>query len=83
MIHVGGTYTGANGSLRRTGSEGCFTLAGKSEGNQGNKRFSDDIKRRAEVNKRANKGTNITLQIQRRNNVRWRFQINEAGERVN
>lgn len=81
MLHVGGEYINADGDRKITGSEGCFCFAGESTGNRGVNNFASDINRRLAANKRAKKGTNITLQIEKRRSTQWRWQVGPDGIR--
>lgn len=80
MIHVGGTYTNPKkNTVSTTGSLGCFTLAGKSAGNDGINALVNDINKRKEANKKAGKGTNVGLKIEKRDNVDWTWYTDENG----
>ncbi len=83
MIHVGGTYTAPDGSTRTTGSEGCFTLQGKDAGNKGIQNLVKDINQRKEANKKAGKGTNIDLEIKKRDNVKKESTVDADGTEGN
>jgi hypothetical protein len=80
MIHVGGTYTAPDGTTRTTGSEGCFTLQGKDAGNKGIQNLVKDINQRKEANKKAGKGTNIDLEIKKRDNVKQESTVDADGK---
>lgn len=69
QIHVGGTYTNAEGQNRVTGSLGCFTLSGKDSGNQGVTKFMNDIKTRVENNQKAGNSSVIIINVVRRSSI--------------
>jgi len=79
MIHVGGTYMAPDGTTRITGSEGCFTLQGKDAGNKGIQTLVKDINDRKAANKKAGKGTNIDLEVKKRENVKKEWTVDEDG----
>lgn len=81
-LHVGGDYTKNDGSPRTTGSLGCFTLCGKDGGNAGNKRFTDDINRRLEANRKKGKGTNFYIQIEKRPNPVLQWTVDGTGNAI-
>jgi RHS repeat-associated protein len=74
-IHVGGAYVGAGGVDSFAGSLGCFSLANESSGNRGANRLRDDINSRVAINRRAKKGTRLTLIIQKRRDVAWFWHV--------
>ena len=79
MIHVGGEYTNGNGDNRITGSLGCFGLCGKDSGNAGVTRFINDVVRRREINRRAGAGTDVLINVDKRQNVNWNWEVNKKG----
>ena len=83
MVHVGGQYTAADGSVHTTGSFGCFSLCGKDQGNAGIHNFVGDIKSRVQTNKKAGMGTTIYFQIEKRPTVQWRWKVNGSGRSTN
>ncbi|WP_264530150.1 hypothetical protein [Flavobacterium sp. N502540] len=74
-INVGGRYTTSKtkpGFRNVTGSEGCFTVCG---GNEGIPTLQADIDSRQEKLKKANKPTNITIEVDRRENVNTTIEV--------
>ena len=62
------------------GSYGCFGLSGKYSGNKGAKKFISDLTKRLEQNKKAKKGTDINVNVKKRKDVQWNFEVNKDGE---
>ena len=83
MIHVGGEYVNAQGESRVTGSEGCFTLVGKDAGNEGIDNFEKDIVSRKNANKKAGKGSDINITVEKRDNVVWDADVDSKGNYQN
>ena len=81
MIHIGGTYTNTSGGRSTTGSLGCFTLCGKDSGNAGIKKLVNDIYGRKQANKRANAGTDVNVTVEKRQNVDWRWIVDDKGKK--
>lgn len=80
MIHVGGFYERPGFAQNPlVGSWGCF---GVISGNAMITRFVADLKRRQELNKKARKGTRITIEMAQRPNVIWRWEIDKNGRIV-
>jgi hypothetical protein len=82
MIHVGGQYTDSKGRQRITGSEGCFSLAGKDSGNKGIKKFTNDVYKRQQANKKANKGDNINIKVEKRKKVDNEWEVDKTGNKT-
>lgn len=79
QIHIGGKYIGTDGLQHVTGSEGCFTLQGKDAGNKGIQNLVKDINERKAANKKAGKGTNIDLEIKKRDDVKKEWTVDSDG----
>ena len=82
MIHVGGNYVAADGKNHTTGSEGCFTLAGKDQGNAGINNLVKDINQRRTENEKAGKGKSVDLKVEKRTDVKDNWEVDDKGEEV-
>ncbi|MFK7033442.1 hypothetical protein V3471_15275, partial [Flavobacterium oreochromis] len=74
-IHVGGEYTTSKtkpGYVNVTGSEGCFTVV---SGNDEIKKLANDIDNRQKTLKEAKKPTNITIEVERRDDVKKELEV--------
>jgi RHS repeat-associated protein len=72
MIHVGGTYEKSDGSLRITGSLGCFTVVNpnaKGTGNQAMNNLQADIDSRQKALSDKKLSTDINITVEKRKNV--------------
>ncbi len=67
--------------IRNTSKSGCFGISGKNAGNKGAKKFINDIIKRLEKNRKANKGTDINIKLKKRNDVDWEWEVDEEGEK--
>lgn len=78
QIHIGGEYE-KDGKKYVTGSEGCFTLSGPDGGNEGIQKFVKDVNDRKEANKKAGAGTNIDLEVKKREEVKNEWTVDADG----
>lgn len=81
MIHVGGVYQTSDGATRVTGSLGCFTLCGDDAGNDGMNRLVNDVYSRQQANKKAGKGTDVNVTIDKRKDVDWESKTDKSGKK--
>lgn len=71
-VHVGGNYTNSAGERASTGSLGCFTVVG---GETAINQFGKDVNDRLEINEAADAGTNININVEKRDDVQRTFQV--------